>query len=610
MGMVLDQKFGATTGTHMQDCTLEACISPSLGWLSPTRISFSKDFAPHELEAVGGAVEAMSLKADTLPHKGKDRSGKDSLSEFEFTMAALECNQNAENGKHMLAADELFFKGKLLPLYVPQFFSEDAEQRGGGQQQSELKYAHRSSDSDVNLMSSSSSLSSSLSSSSSLSHVPLNHGTLASFTGKDSMRMLLSPKTPKCSSKLRELFGLKKPKVVQSVMPVSLNTITAFSKSTSKQRKSTTEAKSPLQTLGKAKRLFCRSDDGKSKVPEGRSSTSEPLLLDGCNGIATDSRPSIGCPVISLLPQHQARHQQLYSKKPHITSASYDSTLCTQIRQRSNRVSDHVEEATSKAPSLQQIRVLREVKNTENYLSSRTSTSSRKVPIKEDLKPAIYRGPRRPSLQGFAYYGGSGESSPARRSSGAMSPAGSSGQWSPGRHSSGALISGYNTTCNSCRGSPGRHSTSGATPCYSPGLLSVGIDPPTLSALDTGHGKRVRARSLERCSSYSPKTLQRKYDQMKAMRQRDAWRPGLERSSSYNNMSSVRVAPVLNVPRVCTINRSSKSNACGHSHGNCSNAGGGGGFGLGHLFSTKGHSSKSPAALKVPLSSRRRDCHY
>ncbi|KAI5056074.1 hypothetical protein GOP47_0029595 [Adiantum capillus-veneris] len=603
MGMVLDQ--GVTTGSHMQDCTLEACLSPSLGWLSPARISFSKDFSPHELEAVGGAVEGMSIKAT-----GMDRSGKDSMSEFEFAMAALECNQNSENGKHMLAADELFFKGKLLPLYVPQFFSEDVEQRGSGQQQLEQKYAHRCSDSDVNLMSSSSSLSSSLSSSSSLSHVRINHGTLASSKGNESTKMF-SPKTPKCSTKLRELFGLKKPKAVQSLMPATLNVVKTLPKSSSKLRKTATEAKTPLQTLGKAKRLFCRSDDGRTKVPEGRSSTSEPLLLDGCNGIETDSMPSIGCPVISLLPQHQAHHQQLYSNKPHIMHTAHTSSLCSPITrmQRSNRVSDHVEDASSKGPSLQQLRVLREAKNTENYVSARTSTSSRKVPIKEDLKPAIYRGPRRPSFQGFPYYGGSGESSPARRSSGAMSPAGSSGQWSPGRYSSGALMSGYNTACSSCRGSPGRHSTSGATPCYSPGRHSVGIEPPTLTMLDTRHGRLMRAKSLERCSSHSPKSLQRKYDQMKAMRQRDAWRPGLERSSSYNNMGSVRVVPVLNVPRVCTINRSSKSNACGHTHSNCSNAGTGGGFGIGHLFSTKGYGGKVPASSKLPLSSRRRDSH-
>lgn len=633
--MVLDQSIKiAAGGLHAQDCTHESCLSPSLGWLSPTRISFSKDFSPHELEAIG-TVDTVSIKAtanETLQYKGKERSGtdvRDSMSEFEFAMAALECDQNAMNGnKHMLAADELFFKGKLLPLYVPEFISESTEHRASGQHQSEQsRCANRCSDLDKKM----------IMPATSLPHVALNYGALALSNAKTKELAVLptSPKTPRCSTKLRELLGLKKSKqasvssaatshVSHDGVLASSKSGNASSKKCSKQRTAAMESKSPLS---KAKRLFCRSDDGMNKVPEARSSTSEPLLLDTCGDIDYVSGLSVGCPVISFRPQHQAHHQQLYDKMPNIMHVAHNPSLCSsscnQIArmQRSSRVSDHVEDLPSARalppPLHQQLRVLKEVKNNENHVNARSSTSCRKVPIKEELKPAFYRGSRRPANQMAGHYVGSGESSPARRSSGAMSPAGSSGHWSPGRHSAGALMSGYNTACSSCRGSPGRHSTSGATSCYSPGRLSLGAEPPIIRSMEVGHGRLMRARSLERSSSYSPKSLQRKYDQMKAMRQREGWRPGLERSSSYNNMSSVRVAPVLNVPRVCSINRSSKNNAFGHTHSS-SISSHSGGFALGHLlFSTKSHSSSNRAPApklqqsKQPTSScRRRDYYY
>eukprot|EP00250_Pteridium_aquilinum_P012412 c20714_g1_i2 orf=390-2300(+) len=635
MGMVLDQTMKIATGSHTQDCVHESCLSPSLGWLSPTRISFSKDFCPHELGAVG-AVESISIKAtasESLQYKGKERLGTDkreSMSEFEFAMAAFECDQNAANSKHMLAADELFFKGKLLPLYVPQFFSQGVEHCPSGQHQSEQRYASICSDTDKDM-------SLPLSSSSSSSCVALNYGALAPPIGKTKELIMLptSPKTPRCSTKLRELLGLRKSKTPSfatiatsdashGVMPTASKSCKVSSRSSSKPRSAAIESKSPLQTLSKAKRLFCRSDDGMNKVPEARSSTSEPLLLDANGSIESAPAQLVGCPVISFRPQHQAHHQQLYSNKSHTTNIAHNSSLCSSAcnqftrMQRSNRVSDHVEDPSTRVPSLllhQQLRVLKEVKNKENHVNARSSTSCRKVAIKEDQKAALYRGSRRPILQAAAYYGGSGELSPARRSSGAMSPVGSSGHWSPGRHSAGALMSGYNTAGSSCRGSPGRHSISGA---YSPGRLSLGVEPPMISSMEAGHGRLMRARSLERSSSYSPKSLQRKYDQMKAMRQREGWRPGLERSSSYNNMgSSVRVAPVLNVPRVCSINRSSKNNTCGNTHPN-TNSSNGGGFGLGNLlFSTKNHGSSNRASApklqqsKAQLTSscQRRD-HY
>ncbi|KAI5077975.1 hypothetical protein GOP47_0007799 [Adiantum capillus-veneris] len=79
---------------------------------------------------------------------------------------------------------------------------------------------------------------------------------------------------------------------------------------------------------------------------------------------------------------------------------------------------------------------------------------------------------------------------------------------------------------------------------------------------------RVKGLDRSNMSSYSPKSLRRKYDQLKIMRQREGWRV-LERSSSYNgSMYRMRVAPVLNVPIVCMSRSKSVNSATdpGSSH--------------------------------------------
>lgn len=568
---VVVESVKIAAGSHLQDCT-ESCLSPSLGWLSPTRISFSKDFAAQP----EGSDSNNIIKATDNLHKGKERTGdRDSMSEFEFAMSMLE-SENA-NGKHMLAADELFFKGKLLPLYIPQYI-EGSEQQQLGQcarldsDQLEQISARKSSDQKVPTKRSSSS-------------AARVNGAVTPTPKSKELILPTSPKTPRCSSKLRELFGLKKAVKPYSSTAASqegaaatvLSCLSSRSSSSKQKAAAKLQEKPPL-TLSRAKRLFCRSDDG-SKVLEARNSTSEPLLA-ACT-LGDDMQ--LGCPVISFQPHHQAHHQQ-YKKSQmiNVANSSLCGNACNLARiQRSNRVSDHVEEGPSIRSSQQQQQLQQlmraKARNNENARSS----ASRRM-INED-KPCgglggsgngIMRRLRRPLMQGE-----SGETSPARRSSGAMSPAGSSGHWSPGRHSAGALMSGW--------GSPGRHS--GAS--YSPGRLSLG-EP--ISCMDAGHGRLMRARSLERSSSYSPKSLQRKYDQLKAMRQREGWR-SLERSSSYNNnMNSVRVAPVLNiVPVVCIRSKSSGSNGGG-------GGGGGGGFGLGHLlFSTKSNNNNGRNSTKL-----------
>lgn len=402
-------------GNHLE---CEACLAPSLGWLSP-RISFSKDFAQSE----------DTEKADY--YKRREKVDRDSLSEFEFSLSVL--NDNSATGSQMLAADELFFKGKLLPIYVPQYTEQSVKRSGKGERSegvSNLTVPQKIAD-----------------------------RTQASSPRAADSSPPVSPKTPRsCPTKLKVLLGLKK---------VKSQCMQGRSCKPRAKQKASKQKKTPLAR--KALRLFCRSDD--TIVPDAPNSTGEPLL-----GSAGEIRASCSSNAISL-QQQQTKHQQ---SRNHLEKSASVLVPCTSF---SSAATAPRTSRTDREPSLgSHLRV--------------------KVRPMEEKRRSCERK--------------SGESSPARRS-GAMSPARtSSGHWSPGRHSTGGW-------------SPGR--SSGAA---SPSRVLLG---------EAGFGEG--ARSLERSSS-SPKSLRRRYDHLKAMRQREGWR-GLERSSSY---SSVRVAPVLNVP-VC-----------------------------------------------------------
>ncbi|KAK8706424.1 hypothetical protein V6N13_049991 [Hibiscus sabdariffa] len=148
-------------------CVNNIGVSPEsfqFGWLSP-RISFSREDEPSSSSSKESAVDPDTTEIQDVP------SG-----EFEFRL---------EDPVAMLPADELFSDGKLMPLH----FSAVKQQ----QQQEEDQLQHQ--------------------------HPPLNairsRETSNSCRGiemevSESDHYLFSPKAPRCSSRWRELLGLKK----------------------------------------------------------------------------------------------------------------------------------------------------------------------------------------------------------------------------------------------------------------------------------------------------------------------------------------------------------------------------------------------------------------
>eukprot|EP00249_Psilotum_nudum_P032802 c48834_g1_i1 orf=1-354(-) len=90
------------------------CLSP--------RVSFSKDF-----------VEIGSDPQDS--NEGFRMEERDSTSEFEFSISNLDDDINADS-RFMLPADQLFLKGKLLPLQMPHVQRLDScqlQEKGNGE---------------------------------------------------------------------------------------------------------------------------------------------------------------------------------------------------------------------------------------------------------------------------------------------------------------------------------------------------------------------------------------------------------------------------------------------------------------------------------------------
>lgn len=141
---------------------------PSYGWLSP-RISFSREFPDDDASKATGGNSSASQDAvagkDKREEADPEASGKDFV-DFEFRL---------EDPVTMLPADELFSDGKLMPLHLSVIRPATA------------------SDTAASVVSSPDAL-------------KLRRRNEISATDP----YLFSPKAPRCSSRWREILGLKK----------------------------------------------------------------------------------------------------------------------------------------------------------------------------------------------------------------------------------------------------------------------------------------------------------------------------------------------------------------------------------------------------------------
>lgn len=154
------------------------CTPPTFGWLSP-RISFSKDFIETEIEAQDEKnSNSSSCSPSSNPHlEDQEQPGmEDNNSDFEF------CLSLPDDPLTMLPADELFYQGKLMPLQFPS--------RSGPL----TNPSPRVSWADGQVFAANTT--------SKTETIPVMSSSVDPLS--------VSPKAPKCSSRWKELLGLKK----------------------------------------------------------------------------------------------------------------------------------------------------------------------------------------------------------------------------------------------------------------------------------------------------------------------------------------------------------------------------------------------------------------
>ncbi|KAG1348005.1 hypothetical protein COCNU_06G018340 [Cocos nucifera] len=203
------------------DCSL-AC--PSYGWLSP-RISFSRDLADDPPPRV--AAEKLEFVTPDLEAAGKD------LSDFEFRL---------DDPVAMLPADELFSNGKLVPLQLATAPPPGVAAADGIRSPEATAAPHSAAD----------------------------------VLGSDAF-VAESPKAPRCSSRWRELLGLKRQ---QSPKPEFQKAISASTPSKNSSTKS-------------LRHFLHRRSNPKSSSTD--SSLSLPLLRDSSDteSVSISSRLSL-----------------------------------------------------------------------------------------------------------------------------------------------------------------------------------------------------------------------------------------------------------------------------------------------------------------------------
>ncbi|KAL6603162.1 hypothetical protein ACP70R_043523 [Stipagrostis hirtigluma subsp. patula] len=220
-----------------------AAMSSSYGWLSP-RVSFSRDAAAAAVEAPASPVSAVGVAAATPePAISKD------FIDFEFSLGG---------SATMLPADELFADGKLLPLRKAAPLPDAEEARvAPPPAQAEAMPAPAE------------------------AIKPLRAAAVAAADGADPY--VFSPKAPSCSSRWRELLGLKRA-AAQSPKP---SPSPAAAATTAK-----TPARATNSAAARSLKLLLQRNNGRSSGAAASDLASAPLLRDSSDSEASLSLAS------------------------------------------------------------------------------------------------------------------------------------------------------------------------------------------------------------------------------------------------------------------------------------------------------------------------------
>ncbi|CAI9772812.1 unnamed protein product [Fraxinus pennsylvanica] len=165
MASVCVNNIGISQEKNFLDCSM--ANYPSYGWPSP-RISFSREIPDKEASKVTGAAHSAASEnvAVEKPEESDTNISGNDFVDFEFRL---------EDPINMLPADELFSDGKLVPLHL-----------------STIRHSMRAAPFS--------------------SEVKLTDSTKLRRTNENSVTdpYLFSPKAPRCSSRWKELLGLKR----------------------------------------------------------------------------------------------------------------------------------------------------------------------------------------------------------------------------------------------------------------------------------------------------------------------------------------------------------------------------------------------------------------
>ena len=225
------------------DCPPATTSYPSYGWLSP-RISFSREL-PDDVDPLNMAGTGVGPDKPSDPPESLDPES--SVADFEFRL---------EDPVAMLPADKLFSDGKLVPLHLtsvkPSSPSSSINEKTASEIQSpeSMKFLRRN-----------------------------------EISGTDPY--LFSPKAPRCSSRWRELLGLKK---LYNTSPNNPKT---------ESHKTTSSSSSFSSSAPKSLKNFLhrssKSSSSSSSYSSLEASMSLPLLKDSSDGesVSISSRLSL-----------------------------------------------------------------------------------------------------------------------------------------------------------------------------------------------------------------------------------------------------------------------------------------------------------------------------
>ncbi|XP_042514204.1 uncharacterized protein LOC122088904 [Macadamia integrifolia] len=243
----------------------------SYGWLSP-RISFSRDFPDEESKMKASSGTEQLVK---LPEKQDLETPVKDFGDFEFRL---------EDPVTMLPADELFFDGKLVPLQLNTV--RPAVASGTTVTSDEIS-----------------------------SPETAKSRRRAEVSGTDPY--LFSPKAPRCSSRWRELLGLKKQQSNHAKQDL--------------QKSASSIASSKLTNPKSLKHFLHR--NSKSSLAGADSSLSLPLLRDSdSESVSISSRLSLSSSSSSGPDHEDLPRLSLDSDKPNPNQTNFLSRNPTRLR--------------------------------------------------------------------------------------------------------------------------------------------------------------------------------------------------------------------------------------------------------------------------------------